>query len=400
MDAEILKGFIEEAKAYLPEMGESILAYVQNTKNLGKLKNVQQQINTLKGAASMVGLVEIGEFCGGFENDLSEIISNKKKLTESDGSSLLEQLAQLEGILQIVAEEIGESPIAESDLEESMFAEFENDSANEENEGFEGFEDFEIDSEMMEVFSMEAGDHLQNIGSYLSVLEKAPNNKEALLEIRRSAHTLKGSAGIVGLKKLSSLAHRVEDLLDFLSENEIEGDTKVFALLLASTECLEVLSRGDISPESEQNISELYQRFDTLLASLKMIEAEEVSAVSQPESEVEMTTSQVNAPKVSTEDPEESAEAAENQIHVTGNRSVIRVSLDRLDNLVKLVNEMVSSRSVFERRILEIEQQMQELKLTTNRLRRSTTKLEVDFEARALENNLSGFQTENFLPEN
>ncbi len=59
------------------------------------------------------------------------------------------------------------------------------------------------------------------------------------MEIRRNAHTLKGSAGIIGLKKLSEVAHRVEDLLDYLAENEIDGNEKIFELLLTSTDCFE-----------------------------------------------------------------------------------------------------------------------------------------------------------------
>ncbi len=346
----------------------------------------------------MVGLVEVGEFCGEVEKQLINIVSNKKVLSESEGNELLEKIAQLEGILQIVCEEIGGISVSENNFDSSLFdekslegfEEFEATSTETGSDSFEDFEDFEIDSEMMEVFAMEAEDHLQNIASFLSVLEKTPNNREALLEIRRSAHTLKGSAGIVGFAKLSTLAHRVEDLLDYLAENEIEGNNKVFELLLASTECLEALSRGENSSEIEQNINELYQRFDKLLALLKESEAKELSAVSFAESNAEITTSQVNiVPIASAEDLEESAETAENQISVANNRSIIRVSLDRLNSLVKLVNEMVISRSVFEQRIIELEQQIQELKHTTGRLRRSTNKLEVDFEARALDNNFA-----------
>ncbi|HRH42567.1 MAG TPA: response regulator [Pyrinomonadaceae bacterium] len=64
----------------------------------------------------------------------------------------------------------------------------------------------------------------------------------------------------------------------------------------------------------------------------------------------------------------------------------MRASIERLDDLVKAVSEMVISRSIFEQRLFELEQQIQELKHTNNRLRRSTNKLEVDFEARALGN--------------
>lgn len=395
MDAEILQGFIEEAESYLPEMRESISAYAQNPSQIEKLQNTQRQINTVKGAALMIGMPEVGEFCEEFEKEITGFISVKKPLSSDQSKDLLDKIAELEAVLTFARSSIGEITLSENLLSEDLFEDFLAEPVTESVEDtFEGCEDFEIDAEMLEVFAMEAEDHLQNISTNLTVLEKTPNNREALLEIRRSSHTLKGSAGIVGFKKLSSLAHRAEDLLDYLSENEIEGNKEVFKLLLDATDCLEALTRGESSPELEKNIAEIYQRFDKLLASLQALEAHRISAASIPESIVETTKSQVNiAPQASIIDSEESAETAENQIHLTNpnNRSVIRVSLDRLDNLVKLVSEMVISRSVFEQRIIELEQQVHELNHTTSRLRRSTNKLEVDFESQTLSNNPGGW---------
>ncbi len=113
---------------------------------------------------------------------------------------------------------------------------------------------FEIDDEMLEIFALEAEDHLRNINENLERLEQNPNNREALLEIRRSSHTLKGSAGIVGLKRLSRLAHKVEDLLDFISEHEIDSNEEIFQLLLAATDCIAVLIRDENLAEYEEQI--------------------------------------------------------------------------------------------------------------------------------------------------
>src|SRR5690606_24317781 len=85
-------------------------------------------------------------------------------------------------------------------------------------------EGFEIDDEMLEVFRMEADDLLRNIGTNLDIIAAEPANSDALWEIRRNAHTFKGAAGIVGFKKPSELAHRVEDLLDHLAENKISSN--------------------------------------------------------------------------------------------------------------------------------------------------------------------------------
>lgn len=394
MDAELLQGFIAEAESYLPEICEDVAAFLEDTTQAEKLKSAQGRVATIKGAAAMMGLEEVGAIGGELEKLLETILGKKKAPTEKQMANLAEKVSLFEASLKIVSENIGEVSAEQEAFDFSQFENQEEQSAAIE----ESFEDFEIDAEMLEVFAMEAEDHLQNIGTNLTVLEKNPNDREALLEIRRSSHTLKGSAGIVGLKKLSSLAHRMEDLLDFLADNEIESNVKVFELLLASTDCLEALTKGQDSPVLNQIISELYPRFDELLAALNQTPAEPLSAVSASEPIVEKdTTSQVEtAPLASTLDLEESAETVENPIKPASPRQVIRVSLDRLDHLVKLVSEMVITRSIFEQRILELEQQIQELNHTTGRLRRSTSKLEVDFEASTLGSKSHGFSQYSF----
>jgi chemosensory pili system protein ChpA (sensor histidine kinase/response regulator) len=400
MDAELLQGFIAEAESYLPEIFENVAAFLEDHAEIERLKAVQGRIATIKGAAAMMGLNDVGAIGGELEQEIKTILGKKKGPTEKQTANLAEKVSQFEAVLKAASESIGEFSGEPGDVDFSAFAEESH--AEEEKtvpaETDENFEDFEIDAEMLEVFAMEAEDHLQNIGTNLSVLEKNPNNREALLEIRRSSHTLKGSAGIVGLKKLSSLAHRMEDLLDFLSDNEIEGNVKVFELLLASTDCLEALTKGQDSPVLNQIIAELYPRFDELLASLNNPQAETISAVSDSEPIVgnDATSQAEIAPLAPTLDLEESAEAAENPIKPANPRAVIRVSLERLDHLVKVVSEMVITRSIFEQRILELEQQIQELNHTTNRLRRSTNKLEVDYEASALGNKSHGFSQYSF----
>lgn len=109
-------------------------------------------------------------------------------------------------------------------------------------------------------------------------------------------------------------------------------------------------------------------------------EAEPVSAVSKPE---------IN-PTGEVAPPVEIHETAETQSSPVSSpaRSVVRVSLDKLDELVKIVSDLVISRSVFEQRLFELEQQNKELHNSTRRLQSSTTKLENSFEADMLGGNM------------
>ncbi len=372
MDAEILQGFIEEAESYLPMIRGGILLCSQDGK-FHELKTSIRTVHTVKGAALMVGLTDIGNIAGELEAELEAAVSAGKTPTDEQLRRLLDKVANIEALLTELHFSAGSFSIDMTDFVEESFgnlqiAEKASEQPPEKTVEFE--EEFEIDDEMREVFALEAEDLLRNISLHLEILEKAPNNREALLEIRRNAHTLKGSAGIVGLKKLSRLAHRVEDLLDYLAENEIEGSKTVSELLLASTDCLNSLANNDVSEQLTKKIAQVEKKFDEVMASFK----EEA----KPETAAEKKTQ----PTVSKE-----AEIVEQTQNPAGqNRSVIRVSLEKLDDLVRLVSEMVISRSVFEQRLSELGQQIEELQNSTSRLQRSTSKLEIDFEADAMTN--------------
>ena len=72
--------------------------------------------------------------------------------------------------------------------------------------------------ELVEIFAEEAEDHLNTITDGLDRLRVDHNDMEAIGDIRRSAHTLKGAAGAVGSPAVSNLAYRVETLLNLLLE--------------------------------------------------------------------------------------------------------------------------------------------------------------------------------------
>ena len=79
--------------------------------------------------------------------------------------------------------------------------------------------------ELVEIFAEEAEDHLSTIFDGLDRLRVDHNDMEAIGDIRRSAHTLKGAAGAVGSPAVSNLAYRIETLLNLLLEQE-RGATK------------------------------------------------------------------------------------------------------------------------------------------------------------------------------
>ncbi len=374
MDNTLLQGFIEEVESYLPSIRGGILVSTQNGNSQIELKTSLTHIQTIKNAAAMIELKEVEKIAAELEHELKLFAVSRSRISDEQSRYLLDKLAELEEAVAQLLFSIDEFPDNIADFVDETFdflqtAPGEESAAEKETE--DSFEEFEIDEEMLEIFGMEAEDLLSNINANLSILEKKPNNREALLEIRRNAHTLKGSAGIVGLKKLSQAAHKVEDLLDFISENEIEGNRMIFDFLSSATDCFASITSNENSAQSKEKLANIYTSFETAMAILRGEEA-------QPAAEKVTDFEIIAASKL---------DVSENQPQVSANqtRSIVRVSLDKLDDLVKIVSGMVINRSVFEQRLSELEQQISELGNSTRRLQSSTTKLETDFESNMLD---------------
>jgi chemosensory pili system protein ChpA (sensor histidine kinase/response regulator) len=224
----------------------------------------------------------------------------------------------------------------------------------------------EVPPELLEVFALEAEEHLRTLSTLVPALERDPANKEGLLEIRRSAHTLKGCAAMVGFHSLTRLAHRMEDLFDLLYEDKRVVTPDIVQLLLASTDALEDMAAGKAQ---EQVVQALYGRYATLLGPGP---ATAESAPADQEMMPELPADpDVNSPRPVPAIPDKKGR-------------YVRIPIERLDELVKLVSELVITRSSIEQRMTDFGRQLAELQLSSDRLGRISHKLETEYEAAAL----------------
>jgi two-component system chemotaxis sensor kinase CheA len=76
-----------------------------------------------------------------------------------------------------------------------------------------------------QLFIEEAKEHIGTLTTYLLNLEKESYNKDYVNMLFRSAHTLKGSSGMMGFKDVQELTHAMEV---FLITCEKAKDQQVF----------------------------------------------------------------------------------------------------------------------------------------------------------------------------
>ena len=104
--------------------------------------------------------------------------------------------------------------------------------------------------ELLKDFFSEADQQVENLESNILVIENDPTNHDAIDEIFRAAHTLKGGSATVEMNELSEFTHVVEDLLDELRSGTIPVTEPVVDALLSAIDIikamLEARSNGSV----------------------------------------------------------------------------------------------------------------------------------------------------------
>ena len=183
-------------------------------------------------------------------------------------------------------------------------------------------------SELYGEFVSENKEILERLARELVSLESSPEDQEIINSLFRSAHTLKGNAGFLGLTPLGNIAHKIENVLDDLREGTLsffpEINDVFFAALDVSTLLLEDFIAGKTE---ERDISGLLSDIEDLLSGgNKKLEFK------VEEKEIKNSTPDVADDKLkgSSEDRDSSS---------------MRVSTTRLDKMVNLVGELATGRS-------------------------------------------------------
>lgn len=88
------------------------------------------------------------------------------------------------------------------------------------------------DNEILREFLLETHENLALLDSDLVTLEKNPSEKKTLAQVFRTLHSVKGTAGFMGLVKLQAVAHSAESLLSRLRAGELHFNPPIATALL------------------------------------------------------------------------------------------------------------------------------------------------------------------------
>ncbi len=197
-----------------------------------------------------------------------------------------------------------------------------------------------VDRELLEVFLEEARELQSEIGSNLRAWRKQPDQAAARKAVLRALHTLKGSARIAGALQISEQAHQMESNIESIYEQTVP------ATLLDQLE-----TRFDmISSDIEQ-----------LRLSLRPVSLTEATGRSAPEAaEEDFAIAPI---------PAESEQPAY--------KTVLRVDAELIDRLIDESGESSIIRSQIETQLYDLEQYLQDLGESVERMRGQLREIEL-----------------------
>ncbi len=310
-------------------------------------------------------------------------------------------------------------------------------------------------SGIIEFFLVEAGEHLQNLNKGLLSLEKDPNDTTMIDELFRAAHTLKGSAAMMGFQGVSDVAHKAEDMLSQFRSGTIPICKETLNFLFDSVDAVKVMvdSVAANKPEDPLVIESISRAFKDVIESMATVSSSSSKEEEQfdvPRELVQPTTadhendedlnlawektfegdeeklgtfetlqekpgnlqSPIIPPKTSlpslgvqqlsvtppqptapdgplSQELEEAKKSGILEKRGMGRRAkdavdlekqFIRVNIDRLDNLMNLVGEMIVNRNRLARQVDLIKSLREELEFSQNRLLHEIKKFEEKYE--------------------
>lgn len=102
---------------------------------------------------------------------------------------------------------------------------------------------------ILEAFLEEVKELLETLNQRLLDLENSPEDSDVINEIFRLTHSIKSESALVGYKKISTLAHKMEDIFERVRRNVLLVNTEIMDALFAAFDrimkCLSAVENGE-----------------------------------------------------------------------------------------------------------------------------------------------------------
>lgn len=207
--------------------------------------------------------------------------------------------------------------------------------------------------ELLQDFLIESGEHIDAVAAQLVEFEREPSNQDAISNIFRLVHTIKGTCGFLELPRLERLAHASESLISRIRNSGGASEVVVSAVLEAVDRIRTILvhiEKNALEPEGDDAV--LIQKLNQLAEAAAQAGHHKTPAHEPDEAALAaaraMMAKQAGEPHNpqalhKKPPPADAHDKPRDQAFV--DRSGIRVSVEALERIMRLVSELVLTRN-------------------------------------------------------
>jgi two-component system chemotaxis sensor kinase CheA len=370
-DLDLAKMFIDEWNECLEGLEKEILKLEVHSDDSELLNEIFRRVHSIKGGSSFVGLSSITKISHEIEFTLDAIRKGKAVVDSELIDSLLgavdllnSQISQLyqkikevalskdNGAIAIDIEHVAEDAVIENlrrtlhkhEKKDDQVARSDNNSARSE-AGLEMLQSAEFQNNlaegMKEQFLLENWEHVERIENKLLIqLDRNGQDREAVNEMFRAVHSIKGGTGIylaallpqnAGysiLKAFSEVVHTFENMLALIRDREFQFEKKVIDLSYEVIDYFK-LALNAVASDTDDNlmITEILRKINAGIAGLQSVSGSENEA--RPQLAVA-----------------ESGKTPGSQLKNNLTQS-IRVSQEKLDQMMNMISELLIAKNAF-----------------------------------------------------
>ena len=186
---------------------------------------------------------------------------------------------------------------------------------------------FIADPELAEMFVADGLDHLGTIEQTILKLEASPADLALVNDLFRPFHTIKGNAGVLGIRSVEAFSHKLETLLDRARSGLHPIGPVEIELVLKAVDLLRLMVKELPARAAGQAVTDVSAHCEALMADVDAVSADGAPAASAPA-------------------PERTEDAADTQAAWLTEQSTVKVSTTKLDALVDMVGELVIAQAI------------------------------------------------------
>ena len=332
-----------------------------NPTDVSELENLQAILDQIKqNVAGMTeGPLELLEQAKGTTCEAVETISKIFQSRSEDAAGLIATIAQAVSTLQGFTQELEQAgdKTSSKPAEPAVAEQIPAPCPRQDDAPAEGMVIADDDVSLVLDFIAEAAEHIESVEGGLLELEGKPGDTEVLNKIFRGFHTIKGMAGFLNLADIGALAHSAENLLDMARKGKLALAGANTDVVLEAVDMMKKMVAGlKDSVEAHKPILPL-ESLPALVARLNAsAEGRNVPDPAKaplnqagPAAEGSSGTADGSQPRQADKElegvlagqGESKTRDAAAKTQVCSSDEKIKVSIDRLDNLVNMAGELV-----------------------------------------------------------